>query len=236
MSVNLLFNKLKNKVEDKLYNLTSDERRIITTLKTVDLADYNMLLQASQTLEDIDKSVIVDCLVNHWDSESILYGMKTIEKVFQTRVKLNELVKSFFEDNRHWRFFKNDSEWLEKFNEYSTREITADDVAKWVDIDYVIKSREGGPGIDGFFSFVLGNCGSPYIVIEKLKTKLDCLTHIDVEDIVFWMTPYLKPDDFDMEKFFSRIDWSEVRANDYMDIYEDFFERFAPELVFKIPF
>ena len=236
MNINpLLLSKRGIKIDYDVDALTPDEERIIETLYSVDLENYNSLLRASEELRDIDPSIVVNCIAAHWNIDSVLDGMQNIEKVFRTKVKLNNLIKRYFEDSRHWHFYKYNSDWLDQFNDRSNASITVDDIARNVDIDFIINSRACGPGIDGFFSFVIENGGDPYIVIRKIAARIDCLSNIDVEDIVFWITPYLEPGDIDMEKLFSRIDWDTVKRSNYMDIYEDFFKRLAPELVSKIP-
>lgn len=219
-------------VDERLNDLSANEERIIETLYDIDLKNYDELLAASEKLQDIDGAEVVKCISNFWRADSYgSEGIKNIKKIFNADIDLDRSIDNYFTDNDHWRFCRDDSEWLEEFNKTLGCNITADDVTKCISMDYLIDSHAYGPGLCGYFEFVVGNGGDPKLFIEKIASVVEKLPHIDVEDIVFWMAPYIKKGDIDAEKLSSRVDWDEVKKDEEdLKEFKEFFANIAPEL------
>lgn len=217
-------------VDESLNDLSDNEERIIEVLHCVNLEDYDELLNASEKLRGIDGEEVVRCISNHWKPESYRSeGINNLEKIFHAKVDMAKAISNYFADNEHWNFDYGNSQWLKEFNEDFGCNITADDVTKNISMDYLIDSHAYGPGLCGFFEFIIDNNGDPKLFIKRIATEVERLPHIDIEDIVFWMAPYIEKGDIDAEKIYSRIDWSKVDNDDY-ESYKAFFANLAPEL------
>lgn len=223
-------------VSERLNNLSKNEIKIIRTLYEVDFEDYDELQEVAEELQDIDGSEVLKCISDYWRAECIFDGIENLEEIFDANIDIGTLIGSYFADNDHWWFNSDSSEWLVRFSNYSGHDITADDVTKNISMDYLIDSHAYGPGLCGFFEFLEENGGDPKLFIKKVAAEVDRLPHIDIEDIVYCMTPYIDDGDIDMQKLFSRVDWEEVRKDDEdIEKFTEFFKRFAPDLVAEIP-
>ena len=224
-------------VDESLNNLSDNEERIIVVLHGVDLKDYDELLMASEELQGIDGAEVVKCVSDHWRAEEYgSEGIENLEKIFQAKVNLDKAIGIFFADNEHWDFSSSNSEWLKEFNKDLGCNMTVDDVTKNISMDYLIDSHKCGPGLNGFFEFVVDNGGDPKLFIKKVASEIERLPQIDLEDIVYWMAPYIQEGDIDVNKMFSRIDWDVVKEDeDDLRQFKEFFDRLAPELSSQIP-
>ena len=222
-------------IDESFQDLNPEEERIIEALYNVDFGNYDELHAASRDLQDISGEEVVNCILNHWRPECLLHGVKNIEKVFFTTIKQEVLIAKYFCDNRKWGSDKNDSWWLKKFNILSGLNITADDVVKSINMNYLIDSHGYGPGLSGFLNFVVANHGNPKLFIKRIAHEIERLPNVDIEDIVCFMAPYVGKDDIDLGKLFARIDWDYVKKWGEIRTFRDFFACRAPELVPQIP-
>lgn len=223
-----------------------NEMIIASAFEDVDFQYYDQVLEASKKLSDVDGSEVVewisDQLEQHWHYTEILNGagVQNVENIFEHKFDLGVLINSYFTITDHWYFYTHGprwhARWIDEFNELSGLHITADDVTKFIDLDFLIDSHAYGPGFNEFIEFLEDTGGDIKLFIQKIAPAIDRLPHIDVEDIVLYLTPYLEPGDIDMEKLFSRIDWDLVEDFGYYPQFIEFFEKFAPELAHQIPF
>ena len=220
---------------DNLTDLSVDEEWIIETLYGVDFNDIGRLREASRRLVNLDGSTVVNCIFNYWRPEFFLGGLENIERVFLTRIEFGKVISKFFGDDECWQSDKYDSKWIDKFSLLSGRRITVDDITENIDMDYLIDSHEYGPGLCGFLKFILVNHGNPKLLIKKIASRIEQLANSDIDDIVCQMEPYIDDGDIDAYKMFSCVDWGYVKDWGRLQEFTDFFDRYAPELVYQIP-
>ena len=169
-------------VDERLNELSSNEERIIEVLHRVDFEDYDDLLVAAEKLQDVDGSEVINCIAEYWRPEYYLDGLENLEKVFQAEIDLDKAIGNYFADNEHWDFDNDDSEWLKEFNERYGHNITADDVTRNISISYLI-SNTYGPGLCGFWRFVVSNDGDPELFIGKVFSEANRLSQtVDSEE------------------------------------------------------
>ena len=207
--------------------------RINDAFLDVDFANYDEVKAASKKLTNIPGKEVIAWLskeAKQWNYTVIFYGIKNIEKIFGAEFDLEWIINLFFSEPDIWSWRKND-EILKEFKDVTGKDITVDDVTNHIDIDFLLESVSFDVGITGFLEFIKDNGGDPRLLVKKVASVEDELTYEEVTDIVYSLDPYIEPDDFNFEKLFLLVDWSDTEEFGITHGFLDFFRKFAPGLV-----
>lgn len=211
--------------------------KIAEAFSDVDFSSYPQVEEAAAELKGVCPKEVLDWIANkiqdewHWDELiNIGGGVQNVEKAFGAEFDIAALVNAYFVDDDHWYFGGSESQWLDEFNELTGKEITVDDITENIDVDFLLS----GPGLCVFFDFIEANGGDFRMAINRLAPVVDKFSDSDVEDIIYCLDEYLEESDFDMEKLFSKIEWTTLYTEEVQD-YVEFFKKHAPELTKKIP-
>ena len=135
------------------------------------------MLQASKKLEGIPAEEVISWPTEsskRWHYGELLYGVKNIEETFGARFDSKRLIELYFEEPDLWLNTTN-TEMLEDFNRTIGREISVNDVAKVIDVDFVRESIEFDVGISGFIEFICDNGGDTGSFVKRLVSIADKL-------------------------------------------------------------
>ena len=219
-----------------------NEKRIREAFLNVDFKNLDDVREAAEKLKGIDPQEILDWIVNQletrWHYSEVLNGLgvQNIENTFGVKFDLKVLINAYFAASDYCHFAgKNKNKRIEEFNQLTGRHITVDDVTRNIEIDFLIDSHVYGPGFDEFVEFIEDNGGNPRLLVQKIAPIVDKLPHVDIEDIVYYMEPYIKDGDIDMDKIFSRINWRNLEDAFARSEFIEFFIKHAPKLIEKIP-
>jgi len=219
-----------------------NEKRIREAFLNVDFKNSDEVQEAAEKLKGIEPREILDWIANQletrWHYSEVLNGagVQNIESIFGVEFDLRTLINVYFAASDHCHFAgKNRNKRIEEFNELTGRQITVDDVTRNIDIDFLIDSHVYGPGFDEFVEFIEDNGGDPRLLVQKIAPVVDKLPHVDIEDIVYYMEPYIKDGDIDMNKIFSKINWKVLDDCFERSEFVEFFLKHAPALAEKIP-
>ena len=214
----------------------NNEQRIEQAFYDIDLSEEEEVLQASKKLKDIPKEEVIGWLARssrEWDYCELLYGIKNIEEVFGAKFNLERLIELYFKEPDHW-FNSENTKMLEEFNQITGREISADDVAEHIDVDFVRESIEFDVGILGFIEFVCDNGGDAEPFVERIISSTDKLNQQEISEIICMADYISNIDNTNAEKLFKCVDWNRVKERSYGHEFISFFKKFAPDLVPQI--
>ena len=210
--------------------------RIFDALANIKFEYIDHVQEASKKLQDIPGQEVIDwisarLLDGYWDYTKIINGkgVQNLEKVFGAKFSIETLINSYFVADGHW--YHPNRQMLERFAKLTGHSITADDVIKNLDINYLV--GEYGPGLDVFIDFLKGNNGNIKVLIKRIASAIenDQVGHKGAEDIVFFLAPHIKHGEVDINKLFHCIDWYETEKAPYANTIFDFFHNFVPELM-----
>lgn len=210
-----------------------NEQRIRQAFCGVDYSQKEELLQVSKELKDIPKKEIIDYLAKiskRWQNCDLPYYVKIIEEAFGARFDHEQLIKMYFEEPEFWN--KDYTEMLEDFNQITGREVSANDVAKIISIDFVRKSIRFDVGVLGFIEFICDNGGDAGSFVKRIISNTDDLDQQEISDVVC-MADYIDGiDSADVEKLFRNVDWDIVKEEEETEEeYATFLKKFAPALM-----
>ncbi len=208
-------------------------QRIRQAIYGVEFDQRAGVMQMKDHLKDVPSKEVVRWLEKEsrkWDYSELLYGVKNIEEIFGTSFTPKRLIELYFEESEAW-FNTSDTELLKKFYEITGRnDISVDDIAELIDLNFVRKSIEFDVGVMGFIQFIHTNGGNTKPFIKRLVAVAENLNIQEVSEIVA-CEEYIDIDSSDAEELLKYVNWSAVKEWDDENQFVAFFKKFAPSLV-----